>query len=374
MISMQIQEGQNVDNLATQGFVFPKLYGLNIRSTDWENWSCSEIDKELVNLKNLGFNFVRFEVYFHRLIDWTKPALYVSRNQSYYDKLLYFLRALDKNQIFSEPLLMEPWKFGDKMEWWWTNVTLQNRIRFFYKTYAEWLNDMGLKNIVYITLWSEASYYYEWTDGGYVVEKNMPNYEETNIDWKEWLRQNGKPPVDLSIDSIVSNIDQYREWSRSRFNLITQIKAKAVKEGWFSMRTAAEMGYPVEECGTGPEYHPSRYLQLCAKEYVDVLLVHDYVDNAYWMLEPYLAAAGSKIVVANELGPPFYLGVYANDTERWWRALQPKMESMSTKACGFAIWCLTDYNNEPWGLRDLSLNARPVLQLVSNWLNNQSLH
>jgi hypothetical protein len=282
------------------------------------------------------------------------------------------MNSLANNELFVEPVPMEPWKFGDKMEFWWTNLVLQERIRFFYKTYAEWLKNMSWNNIVYITLWSEASYYYEWADGAYVIEKQMPNYNKTNEDWKGWLSQNEITPVDLTIDNINRHIDQYRAWSKNRFNLVTEIKANAVKEGWPGSLVAAEMGYPLERCGTGPAYHPSRYLQLSAEIYVDVLSEHDYFDSTWWALEPYLESVGEKPVIANEIGPPFYLGVYANDTERWWQYIKPKMELAATTAKGFAIWSWKDYDERAWGLKDINFNPRPVLQLVSDWLGKQS--
>lgn len=338
---------------------------------DWENWTDKEVDREIVEIKSAGFNFVRIPVYFHRFISFETLTFSPNRSQVFYDKLVYFLNSLKNNGLFVEPVPMEPWKFGDKMTLWWTDSTLQERISFFYETYAKWCKDMGWNNIVYITLWSEASFYFEWADGAYVVDRKMPNYNETNEDWKMWLSQNGIYPVELTIDNINRYIDQYVAWSRSIFITVTQIKANAVKEGWPGMLTAGEMGYPLESCGTGPAYHPSRYLQLCAKQYVDVLCLHDYSDSTGWIMEPYLELAKGKKVVVNEVGPPFYRGIWANNTDSWWSYMKPKLELART-TCGYAIWSWKDYDydSRPWGLKDMNFNPRPVLQLMIEWLGS----
>lgn len=357
-------------HIASHGTVihFPKLYGVNIKYVNWEKWTNEEVDRELADIKNRGFNFVRLEVYFHRFIDWTTLTFDPLRNQTFYDKLIYFLNNLEQKGLFVEPLLMEPWKFGDYMPWWWTNSILQDRIRFFYQTYAEWLKNMGWENIVCITLWTEASCYLEWVDGYYIIEKNLQNYYEANEDWRNWLSQHGMVPVDLTMDNINSHIEQYIAWSRTRFNEVTQMKANAVKEGWSSALVGGEIGHPLERCGTVGPFHASKYLQLCAKSYVDVLNPHDYVDSTWWCLEPYLDTNEDKIIIADEIGPPFYRGVYANDTKMWWYYMEPKMELAEAKGKGFAIWSWMDYDERTWGLKDANFNPRPVLELVSGWL------
>lgn len=224
----------NNKSIPTHGTVwrFPKLYGVNIESVNWERWTSEEVDRELSDIKNRGFNFVRFEVYFHRFIDRATLTFSPSRNRFFYDKLVYFLKSLDKKGLFAEPLLMEPWKFGDQMSMWWTNSTLQSTIRFFYRTFADWVRNTGVQNIVYITLWSEASYYFEWVDGYYIVNRSLASYPEASVDWRNWLSLHDISAVDLTMDNINLYIDQYVSWSRTRFNEVTKLKANAVRDGW----------------------------------------------------------------------------------------------------------------------------------------------
>lgn len=370
LVASSVAVVSNNKSIQTHGTAwrFPKLYGVNIESVNWESWTNEEVDRELSDIKNRGFNFVRFEVYFHRFIDLATPAFNPSRNRFFYDKLVYFLKSLDQKGLFAEPLLMEPWKFGDQMSMWWTNSTLQSTIRFFYRTFADWVRNTGVQNIVYITLWSEASYYFEWVDGYYIVNRSLASYPEANVDWRNWLSLHDISAADLTMDNINLYIDQYVSWSRTRFNEVTKLKANAVRDGWPGIPVSGEMGYSLERCGTVGPYHASKYLNLCGNASVDVLNDHDYFDSTWWSLEPYLNTSENRIMIVNEMGPPFYLGVYANDTERWWQYMEPKMNLATAKGKGFAIWSWMDYDGKPWGLKDAGFNPRPVLQLVTQWL------
>lgn len=347
----------------------PFLYGVNV--FDWENWTEEQVDRELMDIHNCGFNFIRIPVYFSHFVDMNTLEFNVSRNPDYYRKLFYFMNGLEKMKFLVEPVPMEPWKFGDQMDFWWTNSILQKRIAFFYRTYAQWLKSTGYDNVVYLTVWWEATYYFEWTDGACILQNGYYCYNETNEDWKNWLSQQGLQPVDLTIDHINEYLDQYITWSRDRFNLITKIKAEAIREGWSSCRLAGEIGYSMERPGTGAPYHASRYLQLCAEPYLDVLCEHDYFDTISWALEPYVEAIQGKPVVINEIGGPAYLNAWANNTNEWWSYLEPKLEFVANQTKGFAIWCWKDYDDRPFGLKDMNFNPRPVLQLVSNWLSRR---
>ena len=374
----QTQGSQSIQRVvSSQGNIlsFPKLYGVNLVDEDWYNWADQQIDNELSEIRSSGFNFVRLEVYFHRLVDFSSLTFSPSYNQIYYEKLVYILQSLEQHGLFVEPLLMEPWKFGNVMTMWWTNQTLRSEISFFYRSFAGWLKDMSLTNIVYITLWSEASYYYEWVDGYYVITNYLANYVQANADWRSWLNQNGIEPVNLTITNIELYIDQYISWSNTRFNEITQLKEIAVEKGWPGMLVSAEMGYTNSEIGTGGSFCASEYLNCSASTYVDILNEHDYFDSTSWAMQPYLDCNYPKTVVINELGPPFYLGVYANDTTEWWYYVEPKMDLAVKKGNGFAIWDWMDYTGEGglWGLVDSNNNPRPILQLLTAWLANQTI-
>lgn len=98
------------------------------------------------------------------------------------------------------------------------------------------------------------------------------------------------------------------------------------------------MGYSLERCGTVGPYHASKYLNLCGNTSVDVLNDHDYFDSTWWGLEPYLNTGENRIMIVKEMGPPFYWGVYANDTDSWWQYMEPKMNLATAEGKGFAIW------------------------------------
>lgn len=348
------------------------IYGINLAY--WQEWTLEEIDRELTDIGSRGFNFVRISIYFHRFIDWQAMEFIPSRNQAYYEKIIYFMSKAAENGLLVEAAPMEPWKFGDDMPWWWTNSTFQERISFFYETYSRWVRDMGWWKIIpYITLWWEATYYMEWVDGYYVVLHGLQNYAETNKDWKDWLSQHGVTPTNLTFDNMGMYLDQYISWSRDRFNLITQLKANAVKKGWPSAHVGGEIGYKESRAGTGPAYHASKYLQLSAKFYVDVLNPHDYFDSTSWSLEPYLNATAGRIVIANEIGPALYAGIDANNATAWWNNMRPKMELLANNGTGFVIWNWMDYDARAYGLKDINFNPRPILQFVTEWIANRTI-
>jgi hypothetical protein len=313
-------------------------------------------------------------VYFHKIVNFSNLSFDPSLNPIFYNKLLYILTAMEQKGLYVEPLLMEPWKFGNIMTMWWTNTTLQNQISFFYRTFTSWLKEIDLHNVVYITLWSEASYYLEWTDGYYVVTNNLACYSQANSDWINWLSNRGVAPVNLSLNTIKEYLSQYIDWSQTTFIKITQLKAQAVKSAWPEMLTSSEMGYPNgNQVGVGGAYCPSAYLDLCANMTVNILNDHDYFDSTWWSQTPYFNATTGRVVVCNEIGPPFFLGVYANDTQNWWYYMEPKMSMAVKYGSGFAIWTWMDYDNLPWGLNDINGEPRPVLQMIKQWLANQNI-
>jgi len=361
-------------NIASKGDPWkgaPFLYGVN--TFDWETWNTTTVERELREIRDVGFNSIKIPLYYNRFIEWNLLKFDPSLNQDYYEKVVFFMNEAKQLGLLVEAVPMEPWKFGDSMEHWWTNEIFQQKIYFFYNSYAQWVKDMEWDHIPFISIWWEAHGYLEWVDGHYVLEHSLQSYDETNNDWRNWLSSHDIIPVDLSYSTIDVYIVQYQEWSRIRFNQITQLKINAVKEGWSNVTVGGEIGFALSEVGWGGPWNPSQYLLMSAKSVLDVLLPHDYFDVTWWSLEPYLDNAEGKIIVCDELGLPLYTGVGAYDTDEAWTYIEPKLEIMINRGNGFYYWAWKDYDSRDYGLKDINFNPKPILQLMKNWLSANGL-
>jgi hypothetical protein len=366
-------------NISSEGIVtypeFPKLKGVNIN--DWQGWSQDDVDRELADVKNRGFNFVRLPVWFHRFFNIENQVVDPSMDPETYNKFVSMMNYMKDNRIWVSLVPMEvgglTWL---ETSFWWTNPKLQSVVQAFYRVFVEWCKDMGWTNILYISVWWEASFYTYWYDGYYVIENQLPNYNEANADWRSWLSEHDVTPVDLTNDTINTYISQYTAWSRDRFNMITKLKSDAIKAGWPGIKTGGEIGFAGNPTWS-PSWHPAAYLQICAAPYLDVLTFHDYMPDTSYAIEPYLATApSSKPIVMEEVGAPWWspYNLDATKTDGWWNNVRPKMDKMYAEADGFAIWSWKDYssNPTPLGLKDLNFNSRPILSLVEQWLLTHS--
>jgi hypothetical protein len=358
-------------SIRSRGYIFPKLKGINIFFDDWRTWNYSIVDREITDIKKLGFNFVRTGIQFYRFYDFSERIVNRSLDVKYYDLTVYFMNSVKNNGLYISVVPIEGGRLGEyEKEYWWPSPFLQNQLEGYIRVFSEWCKSMGWTNIIYISIWWEPSWYWSWYDGAYVVQNNLSSYPEADIDWRKWLNSHGTDAKPLSIESINEYIDQYIEWSRDRFNQITQLKVNAVKEAWEWVLVGGEIGWINGTSVDLPAYHPSLYLRMSAEPYIDVLCLHDYTMNVKVKIIPYLASTPrSKPRVLEEVGPP-YSSVDATNTTEWWDIVKPKIDLVCEESRGFAIWVWRDYDGRKLGLKDADFNSRPILRLVTDWISH----
>lgn len=199
---------------------FPKLKGINIFVDDWMNWSYSEIDQQIPDVAKVGFNFVRTGIYFTKFYDFATEQVNRTKNAWAYDQTVHFLNALKAYGLFVSVVPMETDELSQlQNEYWYSDSYYQSVLRSYYYNFPSWCYQMGWNNIVYISVWWEASSANPWHDGVYSLQNSLPNFAEANNDWKTYCAENNYTVGDLSMTGSLTvqwrpTLWYYDNWSR----------------------------------------------------------------------------------------------------------------------------------------------------------------
>jgi hypothetical protein len=381
---------RSVETIQTSGTVsyFPKLKGINIFVDDWMSWSYSEIDQQVADVANAGFNFVRTGIYFAKFYDFATEQVNRTKGAWAYDQTVHFLNALKANGLLVSVVPMETNELSQlQNEYWYSDSYYQSVLHSYYYNFARWCYQMGW-NIVYMSVWWEPISSDNWHDGAYSLQNSLSNFAEADNDWKTYCAEHNYTVADLSMTGSQPiqwrpTLWYYDNWSRQVFNEVTQIKAEAVKQGFPGMLVGGEIGlvgdpYNADEWTAqfylGAIENQSRYPNkvvvpsLCAEPYVDVLELHDYFDSVQTEVASYLSYPTSKIKVMAECGPSDYSTSGPDNLTSWWNMIEPKMDAFGQQAGGFAYWAWKDYDARHLGLEDINFNPRPALTTISTWM------
>jgi hypothetical protein len=381
---------KSVETVQASGTIsyFPKLKGINIFVDDWMTWSYNEIDQQMADVANAGFNFVRTGIFFTKFYDFATEQVNRSKGAWAYDQTVHFMNASKTNGLLVSVVAMETGELSQlQNEHWYSDSIYQSALQAYYYNFAKWCCQMGWSNIIYISVWWEASSADPWHDGLYSLQNSLPNFAEANNDWKSYCTEHNYTASDLSMTGSQPvqwrpTLWYYGNWSRQVFNEITQIKAEAVKQRFPGMLVGGEIGL-VGDSYNADEWTPQFYLgavenqsqypnkvvipSLCAESYVDVLELHDYFDSVQEVML-YLSYPTSKLRVMAEFGPSDYSTSGPDNLTSWWNIIEPKMDAFWHQANGFAYWDWKDYDARHLGLEDINFDPRPALTTISTWM------
>ena len=369
---------------------FPKLKGINLFVYDWMNWTTLQIDQQISDIKKAGFNFVRTGICFADFYNFTTREINTNSDTKWaYDLSIHFMNDLKAQGLFVSVVPMETGFLATQQnEHWYTNKNYQSFLSNYYFDFSNWCNEMGWTNILYISIWWEASSGEPWHDGIYSLRNSLPNLAEVNKDWISYtnnqnfttqeLSFNGSQPVNWRPTRWY-----YEDWVRGVFEEITKLKADAVRSGWPGILVGGDIGFIGTPNGIG--VYPQFYLgnienksaypdvlsipSLCAASYIDVIELHDYFDTPDVAITDFLSYNTSKIKVLAEVGPNNYYIKGPDNQTLWWSIVEPKMSVSYMQANGFAYWDWKDYDERPLGLVDINFKPREALSTLSSWMS-----
>jgi hypothetical protein len=355
------------------------LHGVNIFSF-WNAWDDSTIRREFGKMRRAGFTFAR--VY----LDW---SLYQPRRNEYSEpykrKIAVLLRAADSLGMWIEPVPVGNWGswiYDMYRDHWWTSDSVRQANTAYFESFGRWLDSLDARNILYVSVMQEGSWYFDWFDPFTGREYPGPGaLAEADADWRAWLAARNQQY--RTFDE--ADPELFGRWAGERFTDLLSLRASAFRKG-----SNDRYAVGAEGTGGGVQYdrrvlgkHVTYYsLPELWAHVVDCFEVHNYapIDGAgYWSgstgLETYMrwASAFRLPVMAGEIQWN-YAGTATldMDADSTWARLREKLEVVRRSGyIGYAIWAWMDYDQRKLGFLDRQFRPRPILDSLSRWIRGQ---
>jgi hypothetical protein len=355
------------------------LHGVDVFSF-WYAWPDSVIIREAGRMHAAGLTFARV------FLDWERVEPQRGRfSDATLHSIATLLRATDSLGIWIELVPAGNWGgwiFDLYKEHWWTDPVSIEANTGYFERFGRCLDSLGARNILYVSVMQEGSWYYDWfdpfTSGSYPGPVSLA---QADADWRGWLAERGTAHV--SFDSCDAEL--FSRWAAERFTELLQRRASAFRRG-------SRNRYAVGAAGAqgGTQYtrriyspHPSCYaLPEFWAHTVDCVELHTYTPVAgdgYWSGSTGLrtfrewTAPFRKPINVGEINWTYADASIDMGVDSCWRKLREDLTLVRDNGyIGYGIWAWMDYDARKLGINDRQFGPRPVLDSLTRWIRGQA--